>query len=110
MPFAREASDAGAASVVRRELGWAESPMPSAADLVGLGIDDAVCWGWVGVRQWRCSLPGVGWACGISNAIPGGKAIGVGGTVPPGIDGFGQSGSGISAVWLDRMARYARFA
>ena len=84
--------------------------MPSAADLVGLGIGVQSAWGRVGVRHWRCSLPGAGLACGISNAIPGGKAIGVGGTVPPGIDGFGQSGSGISAVWLDRMARYARFA
>ena len=48
MPFAREASDAGAASVVRRELGWAESPMPSAVDLVG-------------ARHWRAVYLGLSW-------------------------------------------------
>lgn len=69
MPFAREVSDADAASVVRRELGWAESPMPSAADLVGarhwravyLGLSWRAtlamqsAWGRVGVRHWQCN-------------------------------------------------------
>ena len=48
MPFAREASDAGAASVVRWELGWVESSMPSAADLVG-------------ARHWRAVYLGLSW-------------------------------------------------
>ena len=64
---------------------------------------------WLGSAL-ACSLPGAELACGISNAIPGGKTIGVGGTVSPGIDGFGRSGACISAVWRDGMARYARYA
>lgn len=53
MPFAREVPDADAASVVRRELGWAESPMPSAADLVG-------------ARHWHAVYLGLSWRAALA--------------------------------------------